>query len=159
MSLMITVRSADAESKKPAMSNQIEDILKACSKASSSGQLLHVRRFDTFRAMSALVIFDPKQDSRLVLKGNLSEARKLTVAHAPLYLRDHEAAYVFDALMACEATWHQGQALASTVYTCMYMHDSTRLQLASSPVLDAYFNAVYNLVTSLKAWSQRRASG
>lgn len=151
MSLTITVRSADAGSKNPAMSNQIEDILKACSKASSSGQLLHVRRFDTFRAMSALVMFDPKQDSGLVLKGNLSEARKLTVAHAPLNLRDHEAAYVFDALMACEATWHQGQALASTVYTCLYMHDGTRIQLASAPVLDAYFNAVYILVTSLQS--------
>ena len=89
------------------MSNQIEDILKACSKASSSGQLLHVRRFDTSRAMNALVMFDPKQDSGLVLKGNISEARKLMVAHAPLNLRDHEAAYVFY-LMACEATWHQG---------------------------------------------------
>ena len=33
------------------------------------------------------------------------------LGRAPLDLSDGELVYVFDALLACEATWHQGQAL------------------------------------------------
>jgi hypothetical protein len=71
-----------------------------------------------------------------------STAALIAEGRAPLDLSDADAVYVFDALLACEATWHGGQALATTVYTCLYMHDWERLEAARSPVVRAYFEAV-----------------
>ena len=90
----------------------IDDSLKLCSNAMVSGHVVHVHVFDLFRAMSALVILDPKQDSGTALRSTIPRERKPTMVRAPLHLNDSEAAYVFDSLLACEATWHRGQALA-----------------------------------------------
>ena len=138
-------------SKNPTRSYPIDDSLKLCSNAMVSGHVVHVHVFDLFRAMSALVILDPKQDSGTALRSTIPRERKPTMVRAPLHLNDSEAAYVFDSLLACEATWHRGQALASTVYTCQYMHDRIRLHPKLSPVLGAYFNAVHISLATIRS--------
>ena len=57
---------------------------------------------------------------------------------------------MFDALLACEATWHRGQALATTVYTCLYMHDAERLEACRGPVMRAYFDATRSAVATVR---------
>ena len=57
---------------------------------------------------------------------------------------------MFDALLACEATWHRGQALATTVYTCLYMHDEERLEACRGPVMRAYFDATRSAVATVR---------
>ena len=82
---------------------------------------------------------------------SLRTARELvSLGRAPLDLSDEDATYVFDALLACEATWHRGQALATTVHTCLYMHDRERLEAAPSLVVRAYLEATRSAVATVR---------
>ncbi len=44
-------------------------------------------------------------------------------------LRSADALAVADRLFAAEATWHQGNNLAQTVFTCLYLLQPDRCQL------------------------------
>ena len=124
----------------------IDDLLNTATGEMSSGQLIHDDAFSLFNSMSAIQIMDPKMDVGMAPPEGeppIKTTRQLVEeGRAPLHLSDADAVYVFDALLACEATWHTGQALATTVYTCIYMHDWERLEAAPNPVLRAYFEAV-----------------
>ena len=125
----------------------IDTLLTAATKEMSSGQLVHDDAFSLFNSMSAIQIMDRKMDVGMAPPDgeppHKSTQALIDEGRAPLRLSDADAVYVFDALLACEATWHQGQALATTVYTCVYMHDWERLNAVGvSPVLRAYFDAV-----------------
>jgi hypothetical protein len=115
-----------------------------------SGELVHVAGFSLFHSMNALQIMDPKMDVG-VDAASLRTARELvSLGRAPLDLSDEDATYVFDALLACEATWHRGQALATTVHTCLYMHDRERLEAAPSLVVRAYLEATRSAVATVR---------
>ena len=79
-----------------------------------------------------------------------SLAALIAEGRAPLDLSDEDQTRVFDALLACEATWHRGQALATTVYTCLYMHDEERLEACRGPVMRAYFDATRSAVATVR---------
>ena len=101
-----------------------------------SGELVHVAGFSLFHSMNALQIMDPKMDVG-VDAASLRTARELvSLGRAPLDLSDEDATYVFDALLACEATWHRGQALATTVHTCLYMHDHRQHHVELTRILE-----------------------
>jgi len=115
-----------------------------------SGELVHVAGFSLFHSMNALQIMDPKMDVG-VNAASLRTARELvSLGRAPLDLSDEDATYVFDALLACEATWHRGQALATTVHTCLYVHDRERLEAAPSLVVRAYLEATRSAVATVR---------
>ena len=80
-----------------------------------------------------------------------SLAALIAEGRAPLDLSDEDQTRVFDALLACEATWHRGQALATTVYTCLYMHDEERLEACRGPaIMRAYFDATRSAVATVR---------
>jgi len=124
----------------------IDDLLATARSEMRSGQMVHPDNFDLFHSMNALQILDPKMDVGMAPPPGEPPLRTSTQliadGRAPLDLSDDDAVYVFDALLACEATWHHGQSIATTVYTSLYLHDLDRLEAASSPVVRAYFRAV-----------------
>ena len=55
-----------------------------------------------------------------------SSAREATV---PTELTDSQIIATMDNLCLMEATWHQGSALAQTIYTCHYLLHQERCSL------------------------------
>lgn len=134
----------------------MDDVLAAATTRMTSGELVHGATFDLFASMSAITVGDRKMDVGVEggmdgLAPPFQTSEKLVAAgRAPLELTDEEQIYVFDALLACEATWHSGQSLAVSIYTCLYMHDFDRLEASSSPVTRAYFDAVRSDVATVR---------
>mmetsp|Transcript_9911 Transcript_9911/g.27603 ORF Transcript_9911/g.27603 Transcript_9911/m.27603 type:complete len:227 (-) Transcript_9911:2534-3214(-) len=117
----------------------LQVMLEAGASELSSGKLVHCHAFNFSRAMSALVILNSKQDAGVSFLDIRAPDDRL-----PLDLTDDEIAYVFDSLLACEATWHNGRPLWKTLYTCTYLNLKTVKKLEScSPVMIAYFDAVH----------------
>lgn len=120
----------------------LQVMLEAGASELSSGKLVHCHAFNFSRAMSALVILNSKQDAGVSFLDIRAPDDRL-----PLDLTDDEIAYVFDSLLACEATWHNGRPLWKTLYTCTYLNLKTVKKLEScSPVMIAYFDAVHCFV-------------
>ena len=132
----------------------VAPLLEAATLEMRSGQLIHDDAFSLFNSMSAIQIMDPKMDVGMAPppgEPQVKSARALIgEGRAPLDPSDADLVYLFDALLACEATWHTGQAMATTVYTCLYMHDRERLEMAPSPVLRAYVEAVRTSVATVR---------
>lgn len=124
----------------------LQVMLEAGASELSSGKLVHCHAFNFSRAMSALVILNSKQDAGVSFLDIRAPDDRL-----PLDLTDDEIAYVFDSLLACEATWHNGRPLWKTLYTCTYLNLKTVKKLEScSPVMIAYFDAVHCFVDTIR---------
>ncbi|EJD06227.1 uncharacterized protein FOMMEDRAFT_166473 [Fomitiporia mediterranea MF3/22] len=81
-------------------------------------ELLMVDGFTLYEAMSAVEIGDPRMDSGAPLSSGEQQPN-----FDPLTpLLPEEVCWILDRAMACEMHWHAGNALAQTVYTCLYMH-------------------------------------
>ena len=132
----------------------IDDALRAARGVMRSGQMVHAANFQLYHSMNALQILDPKMDVGMAPPAGEAPMKSLaaliTEGRAPLDLPDEDQTRVFDALLACEATWHRGQALATTVYTCLYMHDAERLEGCRGPVMRAYFDATRSAVATVR---------
>lgn len=132
----------------------VDDMLNAARRAMRSGQMIHPLGFQLYHSMNALQILDPKMDVGMAPPVGEQPMKPMSTliseGRAPLDLSDDDQVYVFDALLACEATWHCGQALATTVYTCLYMHDSDRLEACRGPVIKAYFDATRCAVATVR---------
>ena len=86
----------------------IDDLLNTATREMSSGQLIHDDAFSLFNSMSAIQIMDPKMDVGMAPPEDeppIKTTRQLIEeGRAPLNLSDADAVYVFDSLLACEAT-------------------------------------------------------
>ncbi|KAL5729638.1 hypothetical protein ACHQM5_002562 [Ranunculus cassubicifolius] len=102
------------------------------------GELIHGENFSLFAAMSALEIMDPKMDSGIESCGYNSVEEAIEGGAAPVPLSFDKTIDVqctidvMDHLLACEATWHKGNSLAQTVFSCIYL---LRLERTSSHAL------------------------
>ena len=133
----------------------IDEVLSTARLVMRSGQMIHPPGFQLYHSMNALQILDPKMDVGMAPPNGEPHMKSLVVLinenRAPVELTDDDQIYVFDALLACEATWHCGQALATTVYTCLYMHDLDRLEKTGrGPVMRAYFHATQSSVATVR---------
>lgn len=104
----------------------VSSLLQAACKDLGDGELIHGENFNLFAAMSALEIMDPKMDSGMVCKYySVDEAIANGAAPVPLSFDktvDVQCIIdIMDHLLACEATWHRGQSLAQTVFSCIYI--------------------------------------
>ena len=132
----------------------IDDALRAARGVMRSGQMVHAADFQLYHSMNALQILDAKMDVGMAPPAGEPPMKSLAAliaeGRAPLDLSDEDQTRVFDSLLACEATWHRGQALATTVYTCLYMHDAERLEACRGPVMRAYFEATRSAVATVR---------
>uniref|UniRef100_A0A7N1A2U2 N-alpha-acetyltransferase 35, NatC auxiliary subunit n=1 Tax=Kalanchoe fedtschenkoi TaxID=63787 RepID=A0A7N1A2U2_KALFE len=123
----------------------VTHLLKSACEDLREGELIHGENFDLFAAMSTLEIMDPKMDSGIVTKYySIDEAIENGAAPVPLsFDRTVDIQCVIDVmdhLLACEATWHKGQSLAQTVFSCIYL---LRPDLTSShPLLHSYCRVI-----------------
>ena len=111
----------------------------------TTGKLVHGRAFDLLRAMSALVVCNFRQDS-----GMRHLNRRAPDARSPLDLTDNEIAYIFDSLLACEATWHHGQTVSKAMNVCTYLKMNLFSESESCSPVYAYFDAVHCFVATIR---------
>ena len=109
------------------------------------GKLVHGRAFDLLRAMSALVVCNFRQDS-----GMRHLNLRAPDARSPLDLTDNEIAYIFDSLLACEATWHHGQTVSKAMNVCTYLKMNLFSKSESCSPVYAYFDAVHCFVATIR---------
>lgn len=97
------------------------------------GELVQEINFSLFDAMSAIELMDTKMDAVLQWKTfgtyprTVSEAAERGVVkfdgHKP-----EELVGIIDEVLACVATWLDGHTLAQTVFTSMYLLDTSRIE-------------------------------
>ncbi|KAK9901701.1 hypothetical protein WJX75_009287 [Coccomyxa subellipsoidea] len=94
----------------------IEELIQDAAEALQEGELVHDDHFSLYEAMSAVEIGDPKLDAGMCTgPSGVQEVRPASS------LSSSDALAVADRLFAAEATWHQGNNLPQTVFTCLYI--------------------------------------
>ena len=126
----------------------LEPLLLECSLQMRSGELIHQKSFGLFEAMSAVEIMDPKMDCGCVTGGGgfgetslKEEDENEDVRGVRLLKRDDdiiaaltsskEMKVVVDMLIARENSWHVGNALPPTVFSCLYLKEEALKKLSS----------------------------
>ena len=99
----------------------VQQALKSAADELHTGELLHTETFSLFEAMSAFEIGDPKIDAGLDTARAPNADELVAQGLAPLELLDSQLLAVMDQLFAVQASWHVGNSLAQTVFTCLYL--------------------------------------
>ncbi|XP_059637894.1 uncharacterized protein LOC132279856 isoform X2 [Cornus florida] len=138
----------------------VSSLLQAACTDLRDGELIHGENFNLFAAMSALEIMDPKMDSGIVCRYySVDEAIENGAAPVPLSFNktvDVQCTIdIMDYLLACEATWHKGQSLAQTVFSCIYLlrpdrTSSHALLHSYCRIIRATCNAVVSVVSDAR---------
>ncbi|KAI9253210.1 Mak10 subunit, NatC N-terminal acetyltransferase-domain-containing protein [Sporodiniella umbellata] len=85
------------------------------------GQLLSLKSFTLYEAMSAIELMNPRMDTGVpaeALVPNIDISKQLST---------EEVLSVMDSLVAREIAWLSGHSLSQTVYTCVYFHHLSTL--------------------------------
>jgi hypothetical protein len=90
------------------------------------GQMVASPKFNLLSAMSALEIMDPKMDAGMVTDSVTLE-ELLGTDHMPSDLTAEQIISLVDNMLTEEMRWLSGHSLAQTVFTCLYLHDLTRI--------------------------------
>lgn len=104
---------------------EVTALLAAASCQLSVGQLLHGESFSLYEAMSAIEVGNPKMDAGVGAPATTLEQR-LQQGAAPTDLSNDQMLAIIDKLMVMEASWHSGNPLAQTIYTCLYVLQPAR---------------------------------
>ncbi|KAL4214340.1 Mak10 subunit, NatC N-terminal acetyltransferase-domain-containing protein [Rhizopus microsporus] len=110
---------------------QWKDITEFLDEATSEfkdGQLVHLKSFTLFEAMSAIEIMDPRMDTGVIV----SEQEPFDISRR---MSAEETLDVMDNLVTREMAWLAGHSLSQTVYTCIYFHHMKSLNELSSSVV------------------------
>ena len=106
----------------------LESIIEKATKAMKSGELVHQKSFGLFEAMSAVEIMDPKMDAGC--RSNCLGSATLNndddsedVSTIEQIMTEEKAVDVLDRLFARENSWHLGNALPPTVFSCLYLRE------------------------------------
>ena len=106
----------------------VQHVLKQAADELQPGELLHTESFSLFEAMSAIEIGDPKMDAGLDTANAPTADELVQQGHAPDELSRDQVLAVMDQLFACQASWHSGNSLPQTVFTCLYLLRPDRYQ-------------------------------
>eukprot|EP00039_Didymoeca_costata_P002678 m.61862 g.61862 ORF g.61862 m.61862 type:complete len:693 (-) comp11458_c0_seq1:68-2146(-) len=95
------------------------------------GELASTSDFRLQDSIAALELMDPKMDAGLHVNakiglGSLSEAIQLGLKMHEIPIA--EVLGIMDDIVMLYVTWLQGNSLALTVYTCVYLHDVNKLE-------------------------------
>ena len=99
----------------------VQQALQSAARELQTGELLHTENFSLFEAMSAIEIGDPKMDAGLVTARAPTADELIEQGVAPVELSESQLLAVMDQLFAVQASWHAGNSLAQTVFTCLYL--------------------------------------
>jgi N-alpha-acetyltransferase 35, NatC auxiliary subunit len=87
--------------------------------ALSIGQVIRAPDFSFLDALGALEIMDPKTDSGMIkdddAESNLADVQSIL---------PEEVIWIMDQLLAREISWHSGNPLAQTLFTCVFLAES-----------------------------------
>ncbi|KAJ1966296.1 N-alpha-acetyltransferase, non-catalitic subunit [Dispira parvispora] len=100
----------------------IRGILQDATSELGVGELIMATNFDLFDCMSALEIMDPKMDSGL----KAGEEVLASDYRCDVPLSAAQTLWVIDQLLVHEMTWHSGQSILQTLFTCVYHRYSTQ---------------------------------
>ncbi|KAJ0405267.1 hypothetical protein ATCC90586_009774 [Pythium insidiosum] len=115
----------------------VTDLFKAAAKELKVGQLVHAEHFSLYDSMSALELLDPKMDAgmQLLQRGTRSLPVSERVRQNAVQLTfpsGRDVLATLNELLRCEAAWLDGQPLAQTLLTSVYLHrDGLRALLNS----------------------------
>uniref|UniRef100_H2ZHX8 N-alpha-acetyltransferase 35, NatC auxiliary subunit n=2 Tax=Ciona savignyi TaxID=51511 RepID=H2ZHX8_CIOSA len=116
------------------------------------GELVHESNFGLYEAMSAIEMMDPKMDAGMA--GGRSKRQvpsfKERISDESIKLKDFELCElisIMDTCQTCILSWLEGQSLAQTVFTCLFLHEP---DLIEDRVLRAYCIAVLKLCDLIK---------
>ncbi|CAK8676705.1 unnamed protein product [Clavelina lepadiformis] len=125
--------------------------MKAC-EGLDLGELVHEPNFGLFEAMSAIEMMDPKMDAGMIGK---QTSRKVLSFQESMELNciqlnnldPSDLIIIMDACQACILSWLDGQSLAQTVFTCLYLHNPDVIE---DRQLRAFCLGVLKLCDSIK---------
>ncbi|KAF5838431.1 Mak10 subunit, NatC N-terminal acetyltransferase-domain-containing protein [Dunaliella salina] len=105
------------------------------------GEMVHTDTFSLFEAMSAVELGNVKMDA--AMSGSCKSVEELIQeGAAPVEgLTPAQTLLIMERLLVMEASWHNGAALAQTVFASLYMLRPDRLR-DNSPLLHAYCEGV-----------------
>ena len=94
------------------------------------GELIHGPHFNLFDAMSAIELADPKMDGMVQWRQFPNYPMSLKDAIEGGFVKsdnhtNRELIGIMDEVLACVATWLEGHTLAQTVFTCLYLLDTS----------------------------------
>ncbi|XP_078490210.1 LOW QUALITY PROTEIN: N-alpha-acetyltransferase 35, NatC auxiliary subunit-like [Ciona intestinalis] len=116
------------------------------------GELVHEPNFGLYEAMSAIEMMDPKMDAGMLggqAKRQVSSFKE-RIAEGSIKLNNLtpcELISVMDVCQTCILSWLEGQSLAQTVFTCLYLHETDLIQ---DRILKAYCIGVLKLCHLIK---------
>lgn len=120
------------------------------------GELMKIDNFTLLEAMSAIELLDPKMDSGVILRKanrqilNLEQSVRLGLVKINNLELD-ELIGIMDETYACLVTWLEGEPLAQTVMTNLYLHDPERIE---DRALRIFTQAIKKLVNSIETMVQ-----
>jgi len=103
----------------------------AAAKEMNIGEMVCTPQFSLHEAMSAIELMDPQMDSGMKTEAVTSLADALARGMLPLDLTSQQLIAVMDRLVACEVAWYNGNGIAQTVFTCLYLHDRSLIKDAA----------------------------
>lgn len=109
------------------------------------GELLHHEMFGLFEAMSAIEMMDKKMDIGMIDEKEKALTFEAAIKTGQLKLDNlecDELIGIFDALFSCLVSWLEGHSPAQTIFTCLYLHDTTHIQ---DKYLLSYCNGILKL--------------
>ncbi|CAG9806815.1 unnamed protein product [Chironomus riparius] len=110
------------------------------------GELLHHEMFGLFEAMSAIEMMDKKMDIGMIdEKEKAPLTFEVAVKTGQLKLDDlqcDELIGIYDSLFSCLVSWLEGHSPAQTVFTCLYLHDTT---VINDKYLASFCNGILKL--------------
>ena len=102
------------------------------STALSPGELIHDSRFTLVDSMTAVEFMDPRMDlyvrSKWTKHGPIDIKESLDNLVELETFRDEDVIGITDELVSLVATWLDGHTLAQTVFTCIYLHEISKVQ-------------------------------
>lgn len=118
------------------------------------GELIQEWNFNLLDAMSAVELLDPKMDASMHWTDFKHYPRSVSEAVAKdlLQLDGHthtQLIGIFDEVLACVATWLNGYTLAQTVFSCLYLLETDRID---STHLRTYSMAVVKIVDYMREY-------
>ena len=124
------------------LNNEWSDITSLISKVTSTemfqGEMMAHAYFSLKGSLSALELMDPKMDVGMI-KDVLTIEKAKADGLIPDDLTNEQVLIIMDQLLACEATFHLGQSIGHSIFTCLYAHDTT---IIKNEYLKAYLQCM-----------------
>jgi Mak10 subunit, NatC N(alpha)-terminal acetyltransferase len=117
------------------------ELLTRTTTAMRVGEMVHLRNFSMYAAMSAIELMEPKMDL------GCGPARNVRNTPLPTELSDAEVVRICDELLACLATWMHAHTLPQTVFSCAYVQ---RIEDIPRPELAAFIHVLLATVAMFR---------